>query len=197
MKPLYKIILAVVILISSFAKADTVNGVVLDKPESLPEFKLSDQFGNHFVKDNLNGKWSMIFVGFTSCPDVCPFTLANLEAVRAELTFKVSPTKIPNIVFLAVDPDRDKSVLKDYLSWFHPEYIGITGQREEIDTLVKGLDAFYRFEKPKIPGGHYQVSHSAAVAIVNPDAQIVAKISPPFKPEQTADFLYQVLRNRI
>ena len=88
-----------------------------------------------------------LLVGFTQCPDVCPFTLSNLEAVRAELGLRLRPDHLPNIVFLAVDPERDKPVLQNYLSHFHPDYIGITGEPQQIDKLVAGLDAFYRLEK--------------------------------------------------
>jgi protein SCO1/2 len=133
-------------------------------------------------------------VGFTQFPDVCPVTLANQEAVRAELGVRQRPDHQPNIIFLAVDPERDKPVLQDYLSHFHTDYVGVTGEPQQIDKLVAGLDAFYRLEKTHPNDHRYQVKHSAAVSIINPRAEIVAKISPPFHPHRTADYLFKVIK---
>ena len=180
--------------ISLASEAQNIKGVIIDPPERLPFFELTDQYGEAFGVERLAGGWSMILVGFTQCPDVCPFTLSNLEAVRAELGLRLRPDHLPNIVFLAVDPERDKPVLQNYLSHFHPDYIGITGEPQQIDKLVAGLDAFYRLEK-KHPNDHrYNVQHSAAVSIINPKAEIVAKLSPPFHPHRTADYLAKVIK---
>jgi protein SCO1/2 len=182
-----------VLLISVFSVTALANQT-LKKPKGLPDFKLTDQYGETFTADRLKGKWSMIFVGFTTCPDVCPYTLANLEAVRADMGFRLTPDKIPNIIFLAVDPERDEPLLKEYLYYYHPEYIGITGDRGEIDTLIRGLDAYYRLDKKTPDDKIYNVIHSAKVAVINPDAEIVAKIDPPFQAHRTGEFLMQLIR---
>ncbi len=89
----------------------------LKKPIAVKPFSLLDQNGAPFNLQSLKNHWSMIFVGFTTCPDVCPVTLGNLEAVRAEMGLRVSPERIPRIIFLAVDPARDVPVLKEYLGY--------------------------------------------------------------------------------
>jgi protein SCO1/2 len=181
-------------MLYSVSEAQTVQGIVLDQPEALPPFELRDQDGEAFGVDRLKGHWSMILVGFTRCPDVCPFTLGNLGAVRAELGLRLRPDHIPHIIFLAVDPERDTPVLKEYLAHYHPDYIGLTGMPQQIDKLVAGLGAFYRLEK-KHPQDHtYTVKHSAAVSIINPKAEIVAKINPPFHPHRTGDYLAKVIK---
>ncbi|PON14271.1 SCO family protein [Candidatus Entotheonella serta] len=176
------------------ADAQTVRGVVIDPPVSLPSFTLTDHNGEAFGVEQLTGRWSKVMIGFTQCPDVCPFTLMNLEAVRAELGLRVRPDHLPHIIFLAVDPERNRPILKDYVGHFHADYIGITGEPQQIDTLVTGLDAFYRLEKKHPNDQAYDVKHSAAVAILNPKAEIVAKISPPFHPHRTADYLFKVMK---
>ena len=178
----------------SGAAAQEIKGVRIEPPERLPSFDLVDQHGGTFGIKRLTGQWSMILIGFTQCPDVCPFTLANLEAVRAELGLRLRPDNLPNIVFLAVDPERDQAVLKDYLNHFHTDYVGVTGEPQEIDKLVAGLDAFYRLEKKHPKDLRYDVKHSAAVSIINPQAEIVAKLSPPFHPHRTADYLFKVMK---
>jgi protein SCO1/2 len=169
----------------------------LDPPHLISEFNLTDQYGDAFGIDQLKGRWSMVFVGFTTCPDVCPTTLSNLEAVRAEMGFRMSPERIPNIIFLAVDPDRDTAVLKEYLAYFHPQYTGITGESGEIDKLIKSLDAFYRLDRKNADDSSYNVIHTATVSIISPEAKIVAKISPPFHPHKTGEFLMRVINKQM
>jgi protein SCO1/2 len=181
---------------SAFTKA-AESTVIVDPPQLLSDFNLKDQHGNAFGIDQFKGRWSMVFVGFTSCPDVCPMTLANLEAVRAEMGFRMSPERIPNIVFLAVDPDRDTALLKDYLAYFHPQYIGITGDGREIDKLIKGLDAFYRLDRKSPDDSNYDVVHTATVSIISPEAKVVAKINPPFHPHKTGENLMRVINAQM
>lgn len=187
-------VLCLIWLLPSLSYAQAIQGVILDQPEPVSSFELMDQDGTPFGLDRLKGHWSMILVGFTRCPDVCPFTLGNLEAVRAELGLRLRPDHIPQIIFLAVDPERDQPVLKDYLAHYHPAHIGITGAPQQIDKLVDSLDAFYRLEKKHSTDQTYTVKHSAAVAILNPKAELVAKISPPFHPHRTGDYLAKVIK---
>lgn len=182
------------LLVSCFFSSAALANKTFSTPKALPNFVLTDQYGKLFTSDNLKGQWSMVFVGFTTCPDVCPFTLSNLEAVRADMGFRLTPSKIPNIVFLAVDPARDTPILKDYLNYYHPEYVGITGETQQIDNLVKGLDAYYKIDKKTPDERHYNVIHSANVAVINPEGQMVAHISPPFQAHSTGEYLIRLIR---
>ncbi|WP_417672023.1 SCO family protein [Roseibium sp.] len=174
--------------------AQEVKGVILDEPAEIATFDLQDQAGGSFSSESLKGHWTMMFLGFTHCPDVCPFTLANLEAVRTELSQLVSPEKLPEVVFLAVDPDRDRDILEEYVKHFGISFTGVTGERAEIDKLVESLDGYYRLEKTSDADNAYDVVHSAAVAVINPEGQITAKISPPFHPFNTANYLFRHMR---
>ncbi|MBO6510371.1 MAG: SCO family protein [Roseibium sp.] len=190
-----RLVLFVALFALSFgAKAQSVNGVILDEAVPVTNFTLSAQDGSPFTSETLKEQWTLLFLGFTHCPDVCPFTLANLEAVRTELSQLVSPEKLPEVVFLAVDPDRDTAVLEDYVKHFGISFTGITGERPEIDKLVESIDGFYRLEKSSADDEAYDVTHSAAVTVINPAGEITAKISPPFHPFNTANYLARHMR---
>lgn len=176
------------------AAAQNVRGVVLDEPVPIAPFALRDHAGAPFALEHLRGRWSLVFLGYTHCPDVCPFTLANLEAVRAELSQLMAPDALPQIVFLAVDPERDSPLLADYVAHFGIDFIGITGASDEIASLSASLDGFYRLEKDRLDDTAYLVAHTAAVAVVDPDGAVVAKISPPFAPFPTAAWLNRLIR---
>lgn len=165
------------------------------KPSALPEFQLIDETNHPFGLAQLKGQWSLLVLGFTSCPDVCPMTLFRLEAIRAQLGLRLMPDKIPNIVFIAVDPARDKETLKEYLAHFHPDYKGITGTPAELKKLVESIDGFYRIEKRFPTELNYDVRHSAGVAVINPSGEWVATINPPFHTHKTSEFLVNVIRN--
>ncbi|MFT7691315.1 MAG: protein SCO1/2 [Porticoccaceae bacterium] len=165
----------------------------LKKPIAVKPFSLLDQNGAPFNLQSLKNHWSMIFVGFTTCPDVCPVTLGNLEAVRAEMGLRVSPERIPRIIFLAVDPARDVPVLKEYLGYFHPQYIGISGEVNQIGSLINSLNAFYRLDKKHLDANDYDVLHTAYVSLINPAGEMVAKLNPPFHPHKTAMYLSQLI----
>ena len=172
-----------------------VDAVILDRPALVQAFILDDHNGKPFTADSLKGHWSLILAGFTNCPDVCPFTLANLEQVVAELGLRLRPDRLPLVIFLAVDPDRDRANLKAYVQQFHPDFIGVTGELDQIERALKGLDAVAVRSKPDARG-NYSVSHSAAVAVVDPQGGLAGKINPPFDPEPTAEFLADLFRRR-
>ena len=93
----------------------------------------------------------------------------------------------------AVDPDRDRPNLKEYVTQFHPDFIGLTGALDQIENALKGIDAVAVRLKPDARG-NYQVNHTAAVAVIDPQARLVAKINPPFEPAPTAQFLADLIR---
>jgi protein SCO1 len=173
--------------------APRVESVILDRPVPVQSFTLADHDGKPFTADRLKGRWSLVLAGFTNCPDVCPFTLASLEQVVAELGLRMRPDRLPAVIFLAVDPKRDRANLKEYVVQFHPDFIGVTGELDQIERALKGIDSVAIRTTPDVRG-NYQVSHSAAVAVVDPDGRLAAKISPPFEPAPTADFLTNLFR---
>lgn len=165
-----------------------VQGVMLDAPVDLPAFTFSDENNVQYANSDLTDKWTIIMIGFLTCPDVCPFTLGNLEAAVAETGLRVRPDSVPNVWFVSVDPDRDGDYISEYGPFFHPDFRSMTGERDQIDSLVEATDSFYRLMPPDSTG-YYDVQHSSAVSVIAPDGTLRAKLQPPFDPGLTAEFL--------
>lgn len=165
-----------------------VQGVMLDAPVALPDFTFSDEHEAQYSSADLTGQWTIVMIGFLTCPDVCPFTLGNLEAAVAETGMRVRPDSVPKVWFLSVDPDRDAPFVSEYAPWFHPDFRSMTGARDQIDSFVEATDAFYRLMPPD-KTGYYEVQHSSAVSVIAPDGTLRAKLQPPFDPGLTAEFL--------
>lgn len=167
-----------------------MQGVRLEDPVAIPPFELSNNVGETFGVDDLKGQWTLIMFGFLSCPDVCPFTLGNLEAAISEMGMRMRPDSVPKVVFVSVDPDRDQDAVDDYAKFFHLDFKGVTGDRENIDALIEATDSFYRLMPPD-KTGYYEVQHSSSVSIIAPDGTLRAKLQPPFDPGLSAEFMMQ------
>jgi protein SCO1/2 len=180
--------LALITLLLAAPASAQVQGVMLDAPVDIPAFAFTNELGEDFTNDDLNGNWTVVMFGFLSCPDVCPFTLGNLEAAISETGMRVRPDNVPKVAFISVDPDRDAEFVSEYAKFFHPDFESFTGERDQIDTLIEATDSFYRLMKPDHTG-YYEVQHSSSVSVIAPDGTLRAKLQPPFDPGATAEFL--------
>lgn len=162
--------------------------VELDEPAEIPPFELSDHDGKVFDNERLVGKWSLITLGFTQCPDVCPFVLSNLQATHAEVGLRTRPDNLPQVIFVGVDQKRDEPILKDYVTYFHPDFLGVTGPWDRMTKFVEGIDGYAKLGKPD-KDGNYDVQHTASIIVVAPSGRIVAKLSPPLDPGTVAEYL--------
>jgi protein SCO1 len=167
---------------------------VLTAPRPLPAFSLEDHDGRPFANDRLQGRWSLVMLGFTHCPDVCPFTLQNLALVLEQMSTRVSPERLPQVVFVAVDPERDRAVLPGYVRHFGESFIGITGSAAGITALVDGLQGYVRIAGKQAGSVSYQVHHSAIVSLVDPQGRLKATLNPPMEPAAAAEFLTDLMR---
>lgn len=142
------------------------NGLFLfDTPRDVGDFSLTDHRGLSFTRDDLTDRWTLIFFGFTHCPDICPTTMAEL----AELNSQLADTEASDarVVMVSVDPARDTpDRLAQYLPYFHPDFIGVTGEFADILSVAQRLNAPFR--KVSEPDGGYQMEHSANVMLMNP-----------------------------
>ncbi|MDB4224863.1 SCO family protein [Granulosicoccus sp.] len=163
----------------------------VENSEKVPAFTLQNHSGDVFTHSDLLDKWTLVLVGFTSCPDVCPYTLGNLEHVLAETASKVRPDNLPEVVFLAVDPDRDYLSLAAYVNHFHPDFTGVTGEKKHVDAFIEGLDAFYELEE-RDTYGNYNVRHSADIRVIDPEGRLHATIQTPMDAPKTSDFLQRL-----
>jgi protein SCO1/2 len=158
------------------------SGTALPQPRPIGEFELVDQRGRALTRGSFEGRWSLVFTGFTNCPDICPTTLALLATLDSRPRERGSELQT---VFVSVDPERDTpSQLAQYVGHFDPSMIGATGPKAQIDRLCAELGLAYVLN----PGtaGEYTVDHSAALVLVDPKARIAAYFQPPFDPDMLA-----------
>tara|TARA_B110000503_G_C7126739_1_gene404959 strand:+ start:890 stop:1540 length:651 start_codon:yes stop_codon:yes gene_type:complete len=142
------------------------NGLyIFETPRDPGEFSLVDHRGEAFTPGQLEGHWTLIFFGFTHCPDVCPTTLSFLAELKGQLeSTEVSDTQV---VMVSVDPARDTvEQLATYVPYFHPDFIGVTGDFIDILNFARTFNAPFR--KVTEADGSYQIDHSANVVLVNP-----------------------------
>lgn len=163
---------------------DGISATTFPTPRPLKAFSLHDQFGKPFGLEQFKGKWSYVFFGYTNCPDVCPTTLHMMNGVYDDLIAKGLTDDQFQVVFVSVDPDRDDNAqLGEYMKYFNPHFLGVTGVKEQIDILSKQLSAIYFVTKPKFDRP-YQVNHSAAIALVDPEVRFHAIFTPPHDPQK-------------
>lgn len=159
---------------------------VLKTPKPLTEFSLQDQDREKFGLSQLQGKWSLLFFGYTNCPDICPTTLSTLNQLHKELAKNAKGTEDVQFVFVSVDPGRDNSdKLKHYVKYFNKEFIGVTGENNEIARLAGQLGAHYEV-LDKSGGKNYGVNHTAAVFLVDKKGRFFGLMSPPLNPAAMA-----------
>ena len=150
---------------------------LLPEPLSLPAVQLTDQHGLDFSTRELEGAFSLMFFGFTHCPDICPITLQTLASVEAQLRAKGLDT--PQVVFVSVDPDRDTPAqIKRYLENFNSGFVGITGSQRALQPLIAALGV--TVQRHDYPGeAAYNVTHNSTVYLIGPQAELVALFSAP------------------
>lgn len=131
----------------------------------LPTFSLTDHHGQPFGPQQLQGRWTLMFVGYTYCPDICPTSLATMAAAWPALKARWPALQL---VFLSADPGRDSPQrLAQYVPYFNPEFIGISGPLSEIHRLADPLTLVFSQPDTSLPG--YLIDHSASLAVVGPD----------------------------
>jgi len=153
----------------------------VDPPWAIKPFELTDHTGAPFLLASLEGRWTLLFSGFTYCPDICPATLGILKAAQANL----APRDDLQTVFVTVDPERDTAAsLAEYLDWFDERWIGVTGERSELDQLLESLQMAY----VRVPteNNEYTMDHATAVALIGPDSKMMAFWPAPLDADQVA-----------
>jgi protein SCO1 len=162
------------------------SGTWLPQPRPLSGFSLTDESGQPFTTESLKGHSTLVFFGFTHCPDVCPTTLAKLSQV-------VKAAGVPNlkVLLVSVDPQRDTpEQLERYVHAFNPDFQAVTGKPEEIERVTQQFNvAAVRVD---MPGGNYTVDHSAVVFLLNDRGERVAIFTPPLEIEPIAADLRNV-----
>jgi len=158
---------------------------LLPEPRALSEFSLTGQDSEPFTLERLQDRWTVMFFGYTHCPDICPTTLATLTQFNKKLEeAKPDLASDTQFVFVSVDPQRDDpKQLKEYVSYFNPQFIGTTGAKAEINALANQVGAIYAFEGDT-SAEDYIVNHSAALYLIDPEGRYVARFFPPHKVDE-------------
>jgi protein SCO1/2 len=167
-----------------------IAGIYLPAPQPLEDFQLVHHGGQPFTRENLRGHWTFLYFGYSFCPDVCPITLFELNRVRQLLDGQGVAAETA-YVFVSVDPQRDTPErLRDYVTYFNPEFQGVTGAPEELERLTRALHVFYQRGADTQESGYYLVDHSSTIILIDPDGRPRAIFTPPQTPERlAADFL--------
>jgi protein SCO1 len=161
------------------APPDLVTGTYLSPRREVADFSLIDQHGRKFDRSNLHGHWSMLFFGYTNCPDFCPSTLAMLAAMEQGLRAD-SATVRPQVIFVSVDAKRDTPAqLAQYVPYFDPEFIGLTAaDQPTIEAVAKRMGVAVSIT-PRADGS-YSVDHSGTIFVLDPDSRLAAVLTGPF-----------------
>jgi protein SCO1/2 len=161
---------------------DLTTGTYLTLQQAVPDFSLIDQQGRIFGSANLRGHWSMLFFGYTNCPDLCPTTLTTLAAMQKRLR-AAKASVLPQVIFVSVDAKRDTPAqMANYVPYFDPEFIGLTAaDQPSIEAVAKKLGVSVIIQPAS--DGAYSVDHSGAIFVFNPDGRLTAILSGPFSVE--------------
>ncbi|KAK1833169.1 SCO1/SenC-domain-containing protein [Podospora conica] len=157
-------------------------------------FQLVDQNGQPFTEQDLKGKYSLVYFGFTHCPDICPEELDKMarmiDLVKADLPGALIP------VFVTCDPARDgPEELKEYLSEFHPDLIGLTGTYDQIKAMCKAYRVYFSTPKEVKPGQDYLVDHSIYFYLMSPEGDFVEALGRQHSPEQAAKVMLDHMKD--
>ncbi|GAC1033842.1 cytochrome c oxidase copper chaperone SenC [Pseudomonas sp. No.21] len=164
--------------------------VLLPQSRTLPSISLTDQDGKPVAVNELKDKWSLLFFGYTFCPDICPTTLAQMRELKGLL-----PEAARNnlrVVLVSVDPNRDTpQQLKQYLGYFDPAFLGYTGELASIQKLANAVSI------PFIPADtskeNYTVDHSGNLVVIGPDGTQRGFIRAPLNNQKLKDQLPTLL----
>lgn len=158
-------------------------GTLLGQPRLLADFALIDQDGQPFTLASLQGGWTFLSIGYTQCPDVCPMTLATLDAVARRIAEAADGRRVearPRILFVSVDPERDTPErLAQYVRYFNPGFLGATGDEIQLRALTAQLGLPYARVEGQDTAMGYLMDHSASILLVDPQGRLTAIFSTP------------------
>lgn len=154
-------------------------GTRLAPSRAIGDFSLIDSQGRQFGSANLRGHWTIMFFGYTNCPDFCPATLSTLAALEKQLRAEKGVV-LPQVVFVSVDAKRDTPAqLAKYVPYFDPSFIGLTAaDQPSIEAVAKNLGVAVMITPTH--DGAYTVDHSGELFVLDPDGRLAALLSGPF-----------------
>ena len=168
-------------------KAQLLSVRLISPPRALPDWRLRLSDGGEASPATLQGRWTLVFLGFTHCPDVCPTTLQTLSLAQKQWQ-GLPEGKRPRVLFVTADPERDSpQIVGDYAHYFHPDTMAASPTPEQLAAFTKALGLVYM--KVAEPDGSYSIDHSATLVLLDPQARQAGLLSPPLDARKIADDL--------
>ncbi len=164
---------------------------LLSKPREIPAFELQQSDRTQLIPGELRGHWTVVFIGFTFCPDVCPTTLSTLAQSQKRWEALPDATR-PRILFVSVDPERDTvERIGEYAHGFHKDTLAATADIPTLERFVKSLSLVYAKVplSDDAPPDQYTIDHSATMVLLDPQGRMAGVIQPPLKPDAIAQDL--------
>jgi len=172
--------------VTSRQEAPQIDGLLWPQSKALESLALVDQHGQAFTLERLEGRWTLLFFGYTHCPDVCPITLSVLRNAKTQMADAGVEGEPVQVVFVSVDPARDTlEHMGAYVTHFDPEFLGVTGKDADLKDFARQLGVLYIRAEPD-ENGEYLVDHTAAVFLIDPRAHLVALFQAPHSAERIA-----------
>ncbi len=159
------------------------------QPRNVPDFSLQQSDGTQLTSGELHGHWTLLYIGYTFCPDVCPTTLQDLAQAQKQWTALPDSTR-PRLLFVSVDPQRDTPArLGEYVHAFDPDTLAATADAATLENFAREFGLVYM----KVEGPHfaenpndYSMDHSANLVLLDPQGRIAGTLRPPFEPAKIA-----------
>ena len=149
----------------------TYNGSVINPPRPMPGFILQSSNGSVSL-DSFRGKFILVYFGYTSCPDVCPITLATLTEALTKLGTKKAEEF--QVIFISVDYKRDTPQISDaFAKKFNSNFIGLGGTEAQINQVTQEYGIYYKLNPPDPTTRYYSVDHTALVQVLNPQGELI------------------------
>ena len=169
---------------------------LLPQPRELPAYSLQQSDRTQLVPGELKGHWTVVFLGFTHCPDVCPTTLAELAQAQKQWADLPDPVR-PRVLFVSVDPERDTpDRIGEYAHAFHRDTLAATADIPALEAFARSLSLVFMKVPPMegAPADRYNVDHSAALAVLDPQGRMAGVIPPPLDSKAIASDLLLLTR---
>jgi protein SCO1/2 len=167
---------------------------LLPELRPLSPFSLLDQRGETYDNSRLRGHWTLLSFGYTHCPDICPTTLAEMAHLKQSLD-QLGMQAPYEIGFVSVDPERDTpDRLAEYVTYFDPDFLGVTGSPEALTDLTRPLGIMYRKVITEGSAMNYVMDHSASLILIDPQGRYRALFSPPHDPAIMAEDILALSR---
>ncbi len=149
------------------------------EPRELPPFALQQSDGTQLLSGELQGHWTLVFIGFTFCPDVCPMTLARMAQAQKQWESLPESTR-PRVLFVSVDPERDPpGRVGEYAHAFHRDTLAATGDIPTLEAFTRSLTMVFAKVPPAdgAPADQYSIDHSASMAVLDPRGRMAGVVT--------------------